>query len=60
METTLHEAPRAPTPPPTRRPADTAADAFVAWAADVDDDTWRSIRVRVENLRIQRRRDARA
>ena len=30
-------------------------DDFVAWAATVDDQTWRSVRIRVENLRMQRR-----
>lgn len=58
MDTTLRPAPdrQAPPSPSYEAPA-TRADEFVAWATEVDDDTWRSLRIRVENRRMQRRRE---
>ncbi len=58
MDTELRTSPTSPAAPTALPVADPVAraDEFVAWAAEVDDDTWRSIRIRVENMRFLRRR----
>ncbi len=58
MDTDLRSAPTRPAAPSALPVADPVAraDEFVAWAAEVDDDTWRAIRIRVENMRFLRRR----
>ena len=59
MDTHLRPAPHRPAPPaPSAASLATRAEEFVAWAAEVDDDTWRSLRIRVENRRFQLRREA--
>ena len=58
MDTQLRPAPHRPAPTAPATDAYARAEEFVAWAAEVDDATWRSIRIRVENRRFQRRREA--
>ena len=59
MDTELRSAPAHPAAPAALPVTDPVAraDEFVAWAAEIEDDTWRSIRIRVENLRFLRRRE---
>lgn len=60
MDTDLRPAPARPAAPAALPVTDPVAraDEFVAWAAEIDDATWRSLRIRVENLRFLRRREA--
>ena len=60
MDTELQSAPARPAAPAALPVTDPVAraDEFVAWASEVDDATWRSLRIRVENLRFLRRREA--
>ena len=60
MDTELRPAPTHPAAPralPITEPV-ARADEFVAWAAELDDDAWRSVRIRVENLRFMHRHEA--